>query len=111
MAADIRWWHPELPVVIKAGPAAPPAGCVSILACCSVKGQVDAVRRALQKAAADKPHENEPAACTPAEIRDRLHARLAEARRPPATRGPGSALNRSYFHDQCRKAAGQLLAP
>ena len=61
MAADIRWWHPELPVVIKAGPAAPPAGCVSILACCSVKGQVDAVRRALQKAAADKPHENEPA--------------------------------------------------
>jgi hypothetical protein len=46
VAADIRWWHPELPVVAKTdGPA--PAGCTRIPACCSVKGQVEAVRRAL----------------------------------------------------------------
>ena len=25
--------------------------------------------------------------------------------------GPRSALNKSHFHDQCLKAAGQLLAP
>jgi hypothetical protein len=41
--ADIRWWHPEVPVVVKGGTGIP-AGC-------SVKGQVEAVRRALQDAA------------------------------------------------------------
>jgi hypothetical protein len=46
VAADIRWWHPELPVVVKTdGPV--PAGCARVPACCSVKGQVEAVRRAL----------------------------------------------------------------
>ena len=46
VAADIRWWHPELPVVVKTDDAAP-AGSTRIPACCSVRGQVDAVRRAL----------------------------------------------------------------
>lgn len=40
--AAIRWWHPEVPVVVKGE---------GIPACCSVKGQVEAVRRALQDAA------------------------------------------------------------
>ena len=52
LVADIRWWHPELPVVVKAGDAA--GGCGSVPACCSVRGQVDAVRRALGKAAANE---------------------------------------------------------
>jgi len=43
MADAIRWWHPEVPVVVKGGTGIP-AGC-------SVKGQVEAVRRALQDAA------------------------------------------------------------
>jgi len=42
VATAIRWWHPELPVVAKGG---------DIPACCSVRGQVEAVRRALQDAA------------------------------------------------------------
>jgi hypothetical protein len=46
VAADIRWWHPELPVVVKTDAPAPD-GCTRIPACCSVKGQVEAVRRAL----------------------------------------------------------------
>ena len=46
VAAGIRWWHPELPVVVKTDGTAP-AGCTRIPACCSVKGQVEAVRRAL----------------------------------------------------------------
>jgi len=46
VAADIRWWHPELPVVVKTDAPAPD-GCTAIPACCSVKGQVEAVRRAL----------------------------------------------------------------
>jgi hypothetical protein len=46
MADAIRWWHPELPVVVKGGPGIP--------ADCSVKGQVEAVRRALQDAARDE---------------------------------------------------------
>ena len=46
VAADIRWWHPELPVVVKTDDAAP-AGSTRIPACCSVRGQVDAVRRTL----------------------------------------------------------------
>ena len=48
VAADIRWWHPELPVVVKTDDAAP-AGCTRIPACCSVRGQADAVRRALPR--------------------------------------------------------------
>jgi len=50
VAADIRWWHPELPVVVKTD-ADPPEGCTAIPTCCSVKGQVDAVRRALPRPA------------------------------------------------------------
>jgi hypothetical protein len=51
LAADIGWWHPELPVIVKAdGPA---GGRGSVPACCSVRGQVDAVRRALGKTAAN----------------------------------------------------------
>ncbi len=46
VAAGIRWWHPELPVVVKTDDAAP-AGCTRIPACCSVRGQAEAVRRAL----------------------------------------------------------------
>ena len=46
VAAAIRWWHPELPAVVKTDDAAP-AGCTRIPACCSVSGQVEAVRRAL----------------------------------------------------------------
>ena len=46
VAADIGWWHPELPVVVKTDAPAPD-GCTRIPACCSVKGQVEAVRRAL----------------------------------------------------------------
>lgn len=42
LVAALRWWHPELPVVVKGK---------DIPACCSVKGQVEAVRRALQDAA------------------------------------------------------------
>lgn len=49
VAADIRWWHPELPVVVKTDGQAP-AGCAAIPACCSVKGQVEAVRRILGSA-------------------------------------------------------------
>jgi len=52
VAAGIRWWHPELPVIVKAGAAA--GGCASIPAGCSVRGQVDAVRRALQEAAGNE---------------------------------------------------------
>jgi hypothetical protein len=48
VAAGIRWWHPELPVVVKTDDAAP-AGCTRIPACCSVRGQVEAVRRALPR--------------------------------------------------------------
>jgi len=43
VAAAIRWWYPELPVVVQGGPDVP--------ACCSVRGQVEAVRRALQDTA------------------------------------------------------------
>ena len=50
VVADIRWWHPELPVVVKTDAGAP-GGCASVPACCSVKGQVGAVRRALPRAA------------------------------------------------------------
>ena len=55
LAADIRWWHPELPVIVKGGTTA--GGCSAIPACCSVKGQLDAVRRALSKAARDEAKE------------------------------------------------------
>ncbi len=48
VAAGIRWWHPEMPVVVKTDDAAP-AGCTRIPACCSVRGQVEAVRRALPR--------------------------------------------------------------
>ena len=67
VAADIRWWHPELPVVVKRqeGAAAAPAGCVPIPARCSVRGQVDAVRRALQKPAGDEPAGDEPPRTSP----------------------------------------------
>ncbi len=51
LAADIRWWHPELPVIVKAGETA--GGCGSIPACCSVPGQVDAVRRAASSPTAE----------------------------------------------------------
>jgi len=60
VAAGIRWWHPEVPVVVKADPAAAPAGCASIPACCSVGGQVAAVRRTLQDAARDDAREDGP---------------------------------------------------
>jgi hypothetical protein len=49
LAANIRWWHPEVQVIVKGGTTA--GGCSAVPACCSVKGQVDAVRRALPKAA------------------------------------------------------------
>jgi hypothetical protein len=52
LVADIRWWHPELPVIVKGGTTA--GGCSAVPACCSVKGQVDAVRRALPKAATNE---------------------------------------------------------
>ena len=55
LVADIRWWHPELPVIVKGGTTA--GGCSAIPACCSVKGQLDAVRRALSKAARDEAKE------------------------------------------------------
>ncbi len=52
LAADIRWWHPELQVIVKGATTA--GGCSAIPACCSVKGQVDSVRRALSRAARDE---------------------------------------------------------
>jgi len=35
LVADIRWWHPELPVIVKGGTTA--GGCSAIPACCSVQ--------------------------------------------------------------------------
>ncbi len=52
LVANIRWWHPELRVIVKGGTMA--GGCSAVPACCSVKGQVDAVRRALLKAATNE---------------------------------------------------------
>jgi hypothetical protein len=60
IAAAIRHRHPGLPVVVEqqrqeaGGADAVPAGCVPLSYPCSVRGQIDAVLRAV--AAARRPH-------------------------------------------------------
>jgi hypothetical protein len=67
LVANIRWWHPELPVIAKGGTTA--GGCSGVPACCSVKGQVDAVRRALSKAARDETEDKDETAARDEERR------------------------------------------
>ncbi len=85
--------------------------CV-LLACCSVKGQVDAVRRALQRPPRTSPTRTRPPARTPAEIRDRLHARLADAGtpRPPAARERAESVLSMINFESCRSAASSWSA-